>query len=66
MSAPRCKLDTSPAGKTWVWYRRLDRRNGYLAWGSVGTPFDRSRPLHWLVAAYVLLRDGKRKGWCER
>jgi hypothetical protein len=46
--------------KPWVWYRRLDRRNGYLAFGPVGTPFNRKRPLHWLVAIVSLWRNGRR------
>jgi hypothetical protein len=44
----------------WVWYRRLDRRSGRLAWGPVGTPFNRKRPLHWFVAIFDLWRKGSR------
>lgn len=61
MTAPRCSIDIDLCGGLWVWYRRLDRRNGYLAWGPVGTLFNRRRPLHWAVALYVLFRDGNRK-----
>lgn len=42
-----------------VWYARLDRRNGYLAWGPVGEPFKRRKLKHWLIAIYVLWRDGR-------
>jgi hypothetical protein len=44
----------------WVWWQRLDRRNGYLAWGPVGTVFNRRRPLHWAVAVVALWRNGRR------
>jgi hypothetical protein len=54
------RLDRS-AKLPWIWYQRLDRRNGYLAWGPVGTPFNRRRLLHWLVAIFDLWRMGDRR-----
>jgi len=47
--------------RPWVDYHRFDRRNGYLAWGPVGAPFNRRRPLHWLVALFELWRKGDRR-----
>lgn len=44
----------------WVWYQRLDRRNGRLEWGPVGKPFNRRRVGHWLVVVCCLWREGKR------
>lgn len=45
----------------WVWYARLDKRNNYWAWGPVGTPFNRRRPGHWLIAFADLWRHGDRR-----
>jgi hypothetical protein len=53
------RLDASKSHH-WVWYSRLDRRNGYLAWGPVGKPFNRKRLGHWLIAAVDLWRKGRR------
>jgi hypothetical protein len=55
------RLDVSKGGHPWVWYRVLDRRNGHLAWGPVGCPFNRRKPLHWFIALAVLFRRGDRR-----
>lgn len=44
----------------WVYWQRLDRRNGYLALGPVSTVFNRRRPWHWAVALIALWRAGQR------
>ena len=54
------KLDKGATDHFWVWHSRLDRRNGYLAWGPVGAPFNRRRLLHWVIAVAYLWRNGRR------
>lgn len=54
------RLDVSRVNP-WVWYPVLDRRNGHLALGPVGAPFNRRKPLHWAVAIVVLWRRGDRR-----
>jgi hypothetical protein len=53
------RLEIRENAPPWVWYRRLDRRSGYLAWGPVGTLFKRRRPLHWAIALVYLWRNGE-------
>jgi hypothetical protein len=42
------KLNHSQSGTPWVWYRRC------------GMPFNRRKPLHWVIALVELWRKGHR------
>lgn len=55
------RLQITEGFHPWVWYSKLDRRNGYLAWGPVGKPFQRNRIGHWLIAVVWLWRNTRRK-----
>lgn len=55
----KSNIERDAFGRLAVTYLRFGRRNyGKLGWGPVWTLFDRRKPFHWLVAFYVLLRDG--------
>lgn len=55
----RANIERDSMGRLAVTYWRIDRRDaGRLRPGTVWTLFDRRKPLHWLTAVYVLVRDG--------
>jgi hypothetical protein len=55
------RLQETRHGSLWIWHRALNKRNGRLAWGPVGAPFNRRNPMHWAVAIFDLWRRGDRR-----